>query len=62
VQSEGVEKNTANHTLQAMKAFFNFCVRRELLQENPTNKVEPFRIPKIPQHYLKHGEDIICLL
>ncbi len=62
VRADGVVKNTANHTLQAIKAFLNFCVRREWLRENPAAKVEPFKIPRIPQHYLRHQEDIICLL
>ena len=62
VRIEGVQKSTANHCFVALKAFLNWCIKRDLLRENPANKVERFKVAKVPQHYLKNAADIVKLL
>jgi len=62
VQNESVQKSTANHCFVALKAFLNWCIKREMLRENPANKVERFKVATVPQHYLKDAADIVRLL
>ena len=62
VSVHGVTKKTANHTLAAIAAFFNFCLKRELVRANPAIKAERFKIPIVPQHYLKDQQEVERLL
>ncbi len=62
VRCEEITKATANHTLEALRTFFNFCIRRGLASVNPASKVEGFKVPLVPQHYLKTPDEIVQLL
>ena len=62
LKNHGIAKKTANLTLQSIKGFYSFCLKRDLARTNPASKVETYKCPVIPQHYLKEQGDIVRLL
>lgn len=51
-----ISKQTANHTIRAVKTFLNFCVKNKYLKENPISGFGMYAIDKKAPRFLDEGE------
>lgn len=54
--ADGISIQTANHTIRILKTFFNFCVKRKYIPENPIRYMKQYKMNKIEQRYLTPDE------
>lgn len=48
----GISTTTANHTIKAVKAFLNFCIRNKYLPKNQINGMKKYKSQVLPPKFL----------
>lgn len=57
-KNKDTAKNSANANLRIIKAFYNWLIEQECLQESPCNNIKQFKVSKKIKIYLKESEII----
>lgn len=61
ISNDQISHRTANHTIRAIKTFFNFCVRSGYISKNPIQHMKKYPIPEQEPRFLTEEEARILL-